>query len=91
MTLQELQDRFHAESKRAQEGYDAYMVENVGIRHIVDGKDITDVIREEMARACEILRVRFEYFDKLAAGSLQGKGRPRAGGQFYFQATCAFY
>ncbi len=69
MTIFETRDRFYAEWKRAREGRDAYMVANVGIRHIVDGKDITDVIPDEMAQACEILRVRFKYFDKLAATS----------------------
>jgi hypothetical protein len=66
MTIQEIRDRFCAEWKRAQGGYDAYMAENVLIRHFVDGKDIIDAINEEMAQACAILRVRFEHFDRLA-------------------------
>ena len=66
MPIHEIRDRFYAESKRGHEGYDAYMAENVGIRHIVDGKDITDAIGEEMAQACGILRARFEHFDKFA-------------------------
>jgi len=69
MTIQEIRDRFYAEWNRARTGNDAYEIENVGVRHIVNGEDVTDVIAQEKAEACGILLARFEHFDRLATAA----------------------
>ena len=66
MSIHELRDRFHAEWKRCEDDYDAAKAESATISHTVCRVDITATILKEKSDECEILRVRFEHFDRLA-------------------------
>lgn len=69
MTIQEIRDRFFAVLNRHQEDLEALLAEIArGLSITVCGQDVTAVIAQEKAEACEILRIRFEHFDNLACG-----------------------
>ena len=70
MNIKEIRDRFFTEWMRVETGCAAHAAENVGIRHFVDGEDITEMLKAESAEVCAILRARFEHFERLTTACL---------------------